>query len=405
MSNLYLMFETPAKRMAFTHGLLLSAYSSGPIPYTRPLYIYDVLDEEKTVFDLLDQGRTKSPYYRLYRRYSFGEIRQPIEGVSRYHPQSVFLMGIRNLYYQSSYRHRPGYWVVVELRDTDGGREIWEWVMNQVPKESIGQNVPLPKAYLAQKQLESAEYLLSIYDTQKKKAPVLKSVLAKLEDVLEKAPELFRGDRIYLWERLAFAFQSLGYLGLMEKSLRTQAKLQPGCADAYLNLGGFLLSHRRVGDAINAYLEGLSIDPNDEYIYYNLSSLLNDVGNFKLAEEAIAKAIAVNPDRLINHKLMGDIYLAAGDWKKAIQAYQDASKCPLDGFPASFLGECLFGAASAYDALQDKEKAREYAETAIKADPDNTIAHQYLAQMYREKGNIAQAKWHERLANRTTKEE
>jgi len=52
---------------------------------------------------------------------------------------------------------------------------------------------------------------------------------------------------------------------------RVQAELDPESTEPYLNLGFLFALTGHVSEALFAYMEGLRINLNDEYLYYNLS--------------------------------------------------------------------------------------------------------------------------------------
>ena len=50
-----------------------------------------------------------------------------------------------------------------------------------------------------------------------------------------------------------------------------------------------------------AYKEGLGINPNDEYLYFNLASLYASIGVYRKADAMMNNAILNNPDRGLNY--------------------------------------------------------------------------------------------------------
>ncbi len=143
-----------------------------------------------------------------------------------------------------------------------------------------------------------------------------------LQSVRESAPELFIGQRVYLWERLADFYFHLEDIRQMEACLRIQASLQPGSSDAYLNLGYYLDRAGLKQQAVEAYWEGLAIDPDDQYIIYNLAELHRGAGEQEEAIAILDQAIAhsSNPATLL--KVKGDILLQWGQFLLAAMAYQ-----------------------------------------------------------------------------------
>ncbi len=83
---------------------------------------------------------------------------------------------------------------------------------------------------------------------------------------------------INLWEKIGWAYYLLDDLGKADRCLRTQARFQPGCADAYINLGWFYESSELYKQAVKVYLDGLNHCPGDEYLSFNLAQLLGRMG-------------------------------------------------------------------------------------------------------------------------------
>lgn len=63
--------------------------------------------------------------------------------------------------------------------------------------------------------------------SNKKKVNYLYKALEYFEAVHNENKSLFADDDIYLWEKLAFYYNSLGMMEKEEHCLRTQASLQP----------------------------------------------------------------------------------------------------------------------------------------------------------------------------------
>lgn len=106
--------------------------------------------------------------------------------------------------------------------------------------------------------------------------------------------------------------------------LRVQAALQPGNCDPFLNLGGFYHATGMIEEAIDAYLEGLAICPEDEYICHNLANLMAEIGETSKAEFFLNRAILANPTRGINYWTRGNFFLERGNYDAAITYHRYA---------------------------------------------------------------------------------
>jgi len=213
-----------------------------------------------------------------------------------------------------------------------------------------------------------------------------------------------------------------------EYCLRCQAEFQPGCADAFLNLGNFFYSRGMIGRAIAAYEEGLTVDPEDEYIYANLSSLYQEEGQGSAALKMINEAILNNPNRGLNYKIKGDIHLERGELEAAISnynqalkrfdyreedmimttsrlvagihrikgEYEEALKVLGEAFAISLMCDDDVEAdiAQTHWEMGKEDRAKAYAESVLSSQPDNGKMLRLLAEYYKKKGDSGKAKWY-----------
>ncbi|WP_069649267.1 tetratricopeptide repeat protein [Caloranaerobacter ferrireducens] len=325
MANIYIWFKKREERRQFLKKLLERNVKTDNGNASKKQKSNEKVTVDKYL-DMMEQGKTKSPYYNIYKKYYYGITHEVKYKLSPYDPVEVFKRGFRSIYYQNSYMHRPGKWLVIKLRNTKIAYDTREWIINNIPEERIGTNVPIPKEVYSKWKLEEVEKILDYIENNKlnkeKRKDILKRCMKLLKEVLEDSQNLFKGDKIYLWEKLGYAFYNLVELKLMEECLRTQAKLQPGNADAFLNIGVFYENYGFIQKAINIYLEGLQIEPNNEYIYYNLSAMLIDEGYWDYAEKIIDESLKIKSDTEINYKLKGDISFYKKDYKMALQCYE-----------------------------------------------------------------------------------
>lgn len=91
-----------------------------------------------------------------------------------------------------------------------------------------------------------------------------------------------------------------------------------------MNLGQYLSTAGRYEEALAAYREGLKIKPDDEYIHYNMASLLQYSSNSKKAFLSVNEAILSNPERGVNFWLKGRLHAQDGDHHAAIQSFWHA---------------------------------------------------------------------------------
>ena len=391
MKNLYLWFETKEERRAFVVELL-EIHTEHQRNGTETLS----KEWEESLAEL-EEGKTFSPYYNLYRRYYFAKVpeeeelkAQPWDGAA------VFKQGFRQLYTQKSYCHRPGNWLVIQFRNTKEARRRYWWVLERIPKERMGTNVPLPRSSRAKLEVRWVEEVFAY--TEQFTMQLLLEMQNALNYAKEENPKLFRGDKVYLWERMAFEFYNHHHLKKAEECLRTQASFQPTKTDAYLNLGAFLSGYGLEQAAIRAYKEGLAIDPHCEFLNYNLGTLYQAMGRTTQAQEALNEALLANPDRTHNYFAKGEICLereqhaaAIGYSQKVLDLYTEEEGVSIQITSLRYMGE-------AYMKLEDFGKAVERLKGVVRLDPDDELSHMSLATCYTKLGDRDRSLWHSKKA-------
>lgn len=106
-------------------------------------------------------------------------------------------------------------------------------------------------------------------------------------------------------------------------SLNELLKKDPKNAENNMLLGMRYKAIGKLDLAIDAFEKSLSANPNQPEIFYNLATIFNYGGNTERAIEAAEKAVALNESFIGAKILLGDLYLKAGDKKKARQQYQN----------------------------------------------------------------------------------
>lgn len=95
---------------------------------------------------------------------------------------------------------------------------------------------------------------------------------------------------------------------------------------AYLDLGDFLASHKKMEDAEEAFLRGIRANANVPDAYVKLALVYS---NSKKAEQALSycdHAIKLAPKRELGYIGKGRVFMELGDFEKAISHFQEALK-------------------------------------------------------------------------------
>ncbi|MDK2985661.1 MAG: hypothetical protein PWQ96_1303 [Clostridia bacterium] len=383
MSNLYVWFPNGKERRDFVKELL----EIGPIvPKSESLKALKETEKLKKdlilYLDMLDEGKTKSPYYELHKLFYMGIIPDVKQKLKPWAELEVFKKGFRRIYTQKSYFFRSGYWLILQFRENKAGREKRQWVLERIPKARLGLNVPIPMEVICKQKLDWVRKVLkNVTIEQPYKSKDLGKALKYLNRVKEYAPQLFKGENVYLWEQLGWAYNAWGDIEKAEYCLRTQASFQPGCNDAFLNLGVFFAERGQWKKAIAAYVEGLKVNPKDEFIYFNLAALYRDEGKRDYALKMLNNAIIENPQRGLNYKLKGDIHHDAGEYEAALSNYKKAVKLLDDGWESIKI-ECYLKMASIYKKSNEFQMAANVLETAYNIENSNTQVLIQLALLY-----------------------
>jgi tetratricopeptide (TPR) repeat protein len=329
----------------------------------------------------IEYPRKANPYYKLYSKFYKGNLNNVDYEIKPWTPAGIFSNGIRNIYMLKSYKCIKGYWLYIEFRNNKIGREKYQWALENVPQDKLGENITVPKEVILKKNLKLASELLA-KDSPYKHA---ERIYYLLLEVKEKMPKLFTEKYIFLWEELALVFDTMD---LLDKAILCQkhlSDLMPNSSYPYLNMGVFYSSRGLNSEAIDCYRKGLEFNPNDEYIYYNLSSLLLIEGKQKTALKSINEAILENPERGINYKLKGDIHFSKHQYHLAITSYEWALKLFGDKWQDE-AESCKYLLSEAYWRIGNKEKADEIKKSLKKDNLIDTSIH--YGKLYYETGEL-----------------
>ena len=153
-------------------------------------------------------------------------------------------------------------------------------------------------------------------------------------------------------------------------------------------LGNWYLDpvQRQYSLAINAYKRALEFDPDCAAVYHSLGFAYYKEGEFDRAQEALQKAIELNPQNANYHYVLGQLLEdwteLDGAWEKAIQEFTRATE--LD---PSYI-EAWYNRGLLYEKLEDIEKACEDFKQVVNRAPAFHAARHNLGVLY-----IKQQQW------------
>jgi Tfp pilus assembly protein PilF len=98
------------------------------------------------------------------------------------------------------------------------------------------------------------------------------------------------------------------------EQFRAAVDMEPGYAEAHLNMGVALAEARRWDDAVAAYRKALGLPTllAQETAYHNLGLALFHLQRYREAEEALAFALRLQPDMVAAYYNLGLVYAAQG---------------------------------------------------------------------------------------------
>jgi eukaryotic-like serine/threonine-protein kinase len=187
---------------------------------------------------------------------------------------------------------------------------------------------------------------------------------------------------------IARSYENAGRIQDAESEYRKAAALRPDYWEGYNNLGNFLDRHQKYQEAIAAYRQAIELTPDNAEVYMNLGNTYLDLGDPKIipdAEGALRKSVELNPS-YNGYANLGSFYLTEKRYSESAAATEKALQ--FNGFDFR-VWENL---ASAYDWLQQKDKATrarenalKLAEGAAKAEPRDAQVQSALAILYARK--------------------
>ncbi|TVP65224.1 MAG: tetratricopeptide repeat protein [Nodularia sp. (in: Bacteria)] len=149
--------------------------------------------------------------------------------------------------------------------------------------------------------------------------------------------------------------------------------------------GERLVAAKDYNGAIAIYQEAARIEPNNAKIHSGIGYLQAQQGNFQPALASYRRAIAIDANNSDYHYAMGYIKANLGETNKAKDSYRRAIQLNRNNLNA-YLGLGITQAR-----LGDFTAANWAYEEAIKLDPNNAQTYEFMALMYKQRRQTAQA--------------
>ena len=315
MGNLYIWFASVTERRDFVLRLLgipELAEQNGTTKKER-----EKLEDLELHLDLLDAGKTKSPYYNLHKRYYNARI-------SRYERQTftqpwdlpvVFMKGLRQLYTQNSYAFRPGKWLVLQFRATKEAAKLYLWEQLAFAFNYYGQIKQAEKCLRIQAGLqpkESDAFLnLGVLLAE---GGFYAEAIAAYREGLRRTPHCE-----YLNYNLAQLGTFLGRGDLAQTAINQAILANPSRGLNLYAKGELCLEKKQYEAAAQYFRQAFALSEDENWRTLRIDCLRNlGLAYLKLdeldqAKETLTQAIALDPDCVSSYRLLGECYRELGE--------------------------------------------------------------------------------------------
>ncbi len=126
---------------------------------------------------------------------------------------------------------------------------------------------------------------------------------------------------VRLFSALGGAHHAAGDLPLAAKCFAHCIQLDPGCAEAYYQLGNVCCKLRAPEKAVRLYQKATQLDPQNYKLWNNLASALRDMGRIEESLAAYDRALAICPDCPLTRANRGIALLTAGNLEEGFREY------------------------------------------------------------------------------------
>ncbi|MGA0393343.1 MAG: 2OG-Fe(II) oxygenase family protein [Rhodospirillales bacterium] len=252
--------------------------------------------------------------------------------------------------------------------------------MTKPPISTNPQSVPVfGQASLAEGNAESNKESLEHLQTgfELHQDGRIEEALALYHQILEQESE--NADAFYL-AGVAY-FQVHDYVQ-SELYLETALALEPGRSDILINLGNCRHAQSRLEEALEAYSQAITTDPNIAEAHNNYGNILRELGRFDEAESALRQALRLKPDHLPARSNLAGTLRSLGQLEDAEAEARKTLDLDPDFDPAlTTLGRILLDGGKTDDAIEAFEKA-------MQLNPDDLSPHISLANIWHQRGDL-----------------
>lgn len=164
-------------------------------------------------------------------------------------------------------------------------------------------------------------------------------------------------------------YQEMGDTAKAVSSMQTAVEQDADYYDAYLHLG-LLYAGKKNRLAVDYYNNAIKIQPNSIEAYYDRGKFFQDIGDYRSAENDYNIILKINPNYKFAHFNLGVVCLLRDDKsaEEALKHFDNAIKIDSQYFQA------YFGRGTAYQALEQMQKALDDYRVTLQINPNFTPA-------------------------------
>lgn len=174
----------------------------------------------------------------------------------------------------------------------------------------------------------------------------------------------------------------------MDHTMLNMMVAAPDSAEMHMMMAGELAREGDPGKAIGQYREAIRLNPALPGVHFELAELMRTSADPAMSAQAEAEykaALKMNAWDALAWRQLGGVMNAKGDFKAAEEAYRKALALqPNDA-------ETKTGLAIVLISTNGTDEALALLESALKTDPTNITAHFRLSSLYRRAGRTADA--------------
>jgi tetratricopeptide (TPR) repeat protein len=175
-------------------------------------------------------------------------------------------------------------------------------------------------------------------------------------------------------------------------SERENRKLPESRLKGSMEEGARLIREKRWEEAIRLFEEMARRSPGQEEVYYHLGVSYLELGRFQKAEEALKRALRLNPEYTLAYLQLARLYEETQRLEEALSTYERIIEVDPMGEPAQFslLKKSLIGGIFLARS-GDFDGALRLFKSAAEIAPDDPTAHYNIGQVYLRKKDEAKA--------------